>query len=307
MQKRISLVLAASALAGGVLSCERVSGSSPNEIASILVHDEKRGGRALREAISLGDDMLQPLRTETSDFTALEVPNLFLVAKVLACNASPASGRVLQELLGRPDPAPRLIGAVGMAAHGRLPDDQVTEEYLLRIAGGRFDDKEKATALIPGAPSEFNSSTLTGYRHLAIQALGLARNEQALDTLISVLRDREIGMLHGPAAEALAEIGSQRAVPALQETLKQDWFEATPEALRALIRLNDRSAPGIAVGRLSGDRYGLLARELQQVTGANPGSTPEAWGGWWEKNKDTWKPVTTTSQREVQCGADGRS
>jgi hypothetical protein len=245
--------------------------------------------------------MLPPLRNETNNFTTLEVPNLFLVSDVLVCNASPASDRLVQELLGRADPTARLIGAVGAAAHGRLPKDQLLRAYLDRIAAGAFDEKEKATASVPGAPGEFNVSTLTAYRQLAIQALGFAKDESALATLIEVLKDREAGLLHGDVAEALARIGSQKAVPALQEALKQEWFESRHEALAALVVLGDRSAPGLAMAWLEDDRYGHLFRELQHITGANPGNTPEAWRGWWERNKDTWKRASKEPSSPTLC------
>ena len=188
-----------------------------------------------------------------------------------------------------------------MAARGRLPKDPRTEEYLLRIASGAFDDKERAAASVPDAPGEYNPSILAAYRRLAIEALGHARNLRAVNPLIDILRDREATMLHASVAAALAEISDEKAVPALEEALTRAWFESTPEALRALVALNDRNAPGLAVARLSDDRYGLLAKELRRLTGASPGETPEAWREWWDRNRDTWRPSPREPSR-TPCG-----
>lgn len=248
-------------------------GGSLEETARILVHDSKFGMRAKQKAIRHGDEILPLIQKESHDFTILNGRNAFWIADVLGKIRTDHSRTILADLYSRTNAIARLTGAIGLAQHKALPDPVDENSFLVRN-------------VLTGS-----SETET---QLSIIALGWAKNEEALPCLLWLLKQRPINYWHHACAcEALARIGSRKAIPVLRDCLRSDQFHALPSAFRALIALGDREAVPLTIARVTpeirGKNSGFVVRELKKVTGKSYGYDPARWKKWWASVQDKWQ------------------
>ncbi len=74
------------------------AGSSPEETAKIIVHDEKFGIRGRKKAIQYGDQIIPFIAEESKDFQELNGRNSFWIAEILGSIDSELSRKTLKEL-----------------------------------------------------------------------------------------------------------------------------------------------------------------------------------------------------------------
>jgi hypothetical protein len=246
------------------------SGFTVRQAAFILVNDDKLGMRAKKKAIAYGDEILPYIVKQSNDFAKLNNRNAYWIADVLGCIKTEQSRKILRDLYSRKAPFQRLVGAIGLAWQGALPEPISESSWLVQMA--RTDPKEDNV-------------------DLAIIALGHSKSPAALPCLLELLSKRQRGGYY--ACEALARIRSASAIPALRDCLRSKDFYALPEAFRALIALGDKEAVPLAIARVApeikGYNSGFLVYELKLVTGQQHGFDRAAWEKWWASAKATWK------------------
>jgi len=206
-------------------------GITPMQTAQILIKDYKFGWRGLGMAHFWGDAILVPLRKVSKDFTLLDHRSSFWVAEILAKNGSTASLEMSLELYKRKRIYEKLVGAVGLAAHGKLPN----EEFLPN--GFIYDLLTNDKYIYKGAGIEKGTRDFadTSRVELALVVTKYARNEHSVLPIMALIEKRPmLYMVHARACEALAEIGDRRAIPVLESAMEADNFYALPEAFRLL-------------------------------------------------------------------------
>jgi HEAT repeat protein len=191
---------------------------------------------------------------------------------VLAANKSEASNSILRDLYGRQADLVRLVGAIGLAAHGLYREPINADNYLVQMAQKKADLKEDE-------------------RVLAIIALGKMKNSDAVPFLTSLLESADYWRVAGEICRSLASIGSRDAIPALEKYIRiprESWDVSA--AFRALISLGDKESMRTAIYELEREhsQSKALTREIKRVTGQNFGQDDEKWRNWWSKNSETW-------------------
>lgn len=258
-------------------------GGTPEETARILVEDRKFGFRGMKNIQKRKDDLLDPLRSASNDFTRLDNRNSVWIAEVLARNRSPKSLAIAKELYERTPITTRLVGATALAAHGILP-------------GTTFDDR----GLLADVIRNYDREPLTAGEtdlHLAVTTMEYSHDDRAVPFLILVLQWRNVARrTQAKASLALEKIGhpvAKQAIPTLISALGDPQFYAVPEAFNALIALGDRRAVPLAIERLDVDieerRKRPLVDALEAVTGEENGLDQEAWRAWWMQVGEHWR------------------
>lgn len=260
-------------------------GFTPTQTARILIEDHKFGGRALILSSVWGDLLLEPLRAASDDFEKLNGHNSSRVAKVLAENESSRSTALALELFQRDRQLPMLVGAVGLAAHGKLPKEELQENgrlHAVLVDEAYLDryDAEGRRSYVDTEPVE-----------LALNAARYARNQESVPCILDLIRKRPVPYwVHAHAADALAALGDRRAVPVLEEAMRSPDFYALPQAFRALISLESRQAIPLAIDRISPEmekENPFLVRELEEVTGQRFGFDRDRWRAWWKSEGES--------------------
>ncbi|GEM_PF-2610355 len=241
----------------------------------ILIQNQKSGGRAVRKAISYGDKILPLLKEESDSFDigTLNSRNAFWISDVLGAIQSPESETILMNLYSRPDLSAKLVGAIGLAQHGMLPEEIDENSFLVKT---------------------IRDSSAGEYASLAIIALGRSGNPKAVPFLLGVLRGSSANPHSAMyACQALARLRSQEAIGVLREYLQSPESEALPAAFRALISLGDKDAVPLAIARVTPDiegyNAGFIVDELKTVTGKNFGYDRQAWLRWWKSVEGKWE------------------
>jgi HEAT repeat protein len=275
----LTLVAAFALLTSGVW----YPGVTPGQSARILIEDRKFGGRALGMAHLWGDSVLAPLREVSKDFTLLDNRNSLRTAEVLARNGSPKGLEISLQLYKSESIYQKLVGAVGLAAHSKLPD----EEFLQH--GFIYDllTNDKHIYAPDGQAGKFVDATPV---ELALVAAKYARNEHSVPPILALINKRNVPYsIHAKACDALAEIGDRSAIAVLESAMQADDFYALPEAFQALSKLGDERAVPLAISRISPEienkNSGFLVQELEAATGKRFGSDKQKWQQWWEKNR----------------------
>jgi len=256
-------------------------GITPKQSAWILMQDDKLGGRALGMCHVWGDWALEPLREASNDFNALHVHNSRRLAEVLTRNNSKRSIALAEELHQHDKLQARLVGAVALAAHGRLPNAEFLPggEIHSVLTDARYlyshRPDEKRTYAIDNAPLL-----------LALMASGNARSHESLPAILALIEEQPLPYeIHVHAAEALASIEDPRAVPVLENAMRSPEFYALADGFRALVALHDPQAVPLAIARIEPEmekHNPSLVRELEEVTGQRFGFDRARWTEWWE-------------------------
>jgi len=249
------------------------AGSSPEETAKIIVHDEKFGIRGLKKAIQYGDQIIPFIAEESKDFQELNGRNSFWIAEILGSIDSELSRKTLKELYQRKDALSVLVGSIGLCMHGAYPEQINEDSNLVRIV--RKAEPQTET-------------------DLAIIALGYSGSVEALPALHGLLTTRPNDSFHLVyACEALARIRSPKSIPVLRSCLQDPNFYATSEAYRVATSLGDKESTALAIGRVSKDLEGKKSRfliiELEKVTGKKHGYNKEKWEAWWRSDGADWQ------------------
>jgi len=248
-------------------------GRTKEETAQILVNDLKFGGRAKQKAINYGDSILPLIQNESANFKNLNGRNSFWIADVLGKTRTDKSRSILLDLYSRTNRIAKLTGAIGLLQQSVFPEKINSDSLLVQIVRDDPDQTETQLALI---------------------ALGYSKDTNALPCLLGLLNKRPSGYWHHAyACEALARIGSQEAIPVLEDCLGSENFYALPEAFRALIALGDKQAVPLGINRVTPDikskNSGYIVKELKKVTGKSFGYNRDAWRTWWDSAKVTWE------------------
>ncbi len=165
------------------------------------------------------------------------------------------------------------------------------------------NDVHQAQEVGPGRRTGTGSRTCLGFGtqlrrraepRLALIALGWSKNERALPKLVEVLEEENFGYWpRADACDAIARIGSPKAIPVLRKCLKSETFHALPNAFRALVALGDREAVPLAVARVGPEieayNSGSVVRELEKVTGQSFGFERQRWQEWWKSVESEWQ------------------
>lgn len=262
---------------------------------ALIVGRDFGGGNIIKTANKFGDRVLGPLEIYSKNYTLLNRGNAESIATVLGTNKSIKSEEILIALWNRENEYARLVGAIGLARHNKLPESLEGDSFLLgnvrrwikhQNAKPGFDSPKFATWMK-------EDSELQSKSDLSIMALGFSADRRALPTLFNVLKLRDVDYwTHVYACEACARIASADATPILEDCLKSTNFNALPEAFRALITLNDKQAVPLAIARITPDiknyNSGFIVKELAKVTGKDFGYNRDRWQSWWQSNEQSW-------------------
>jgi hypothetical protein len=256
------------------------AGITPTQTARILIEDRKFGARALVMAHWWGDRILDPLRKVSGDFAALDNRNTFWVAELLTRNSSGRSRQLAQELFYRTSPLPKLVGAVGLAARGDLPQGEFAGGGTMRKI---LTDERNAFHEHGGRRLSDRDSTLV---ELALIVAKYSRSKESVPDILALIENRPAHYgVHANACDALAQIGDPRAIPILEKAMSSSDFHALAEAFRALVALSDNRAIPLAIDRISPEigekNSGFVVKELARVTGQDFGFNREHWKQWW--------------------------
>lgn len=252
-------------------------GLTPNQTAGILVKDPKFANRALTIVPLWGDRLLLRLREQSLDFTRMRPRNSLLIAGILADRRSDASRQMSGELFARDSLLPKMIGAVGLAAHGLLPAAEFKPGGTLQ----KILVDERLFAEQPDSVGFYSNDEYVVM--LAIEAAKRARARESVPDVARLLSSRQDGSIKERAAAALGAIGDPSAVEPLRHALRDSTFHALSQAFRALVALGDSQAVPLAIERLEPrfDRWGYLLDAVRDVTDEDFGYDRDAWRRWW--------------------------
>lgn len=225
----------------------------------------------IERAEQCGDSVLMPLVEATDNFSHLSGASAPWMAEVLGTIRSEASQKILTDLFNRRNGLARMVGAAGLTAHGKYPEEIEAQKLLAKIAQKGSDAESQ----------------------LALLALSKTVSDDALPILLSILEKRHVNYgYHAEACDAVARMQAREAIPILRQALADPTFHALPHAFRALITLGDTIAVPLAIERISpsieSKNEGFVVRELEKVTGRNFGYSRERWLQWWRAAKDEW-------------------
>lgn len=261
-------------------------GLTPSQSAQILIEDDKFGGRAMDMCAFWGDRILEPLRDASGDFTGLHDHNSFRIGEVLARNDSERSLALATELYSREDPTASLVGAVALAAHGRLPESDLRPGG--RIHSVLMDDRYRCRYTADGRRDHDKESFSVNDLELALVAAGHAGSSASVPAILSTIEGCIVMPVDVCAIEALAEIGDPRVVPTLRRWMRSPEFVATPSAFCALVELRDPQAVPLAIERIEpegGFSPGVVPY-LEAVTGESLGHDKASWRRWWARQRN---------------------
>lgn len=260
-------------------------GFTPNQVASVLINDADMGGRALSKAIFFKDSIFPSLRVISENYKRLNSRNSERVATLLIKNDSPTSLKLANELYSRKGNIERLVGSVGLAAHGKLPAKDFQKngflhEILERVAGR--DQYGPNGMLIINDQDEIE---------LALIAAKYAKSKDSVSDIVAIIQKEPLPYFeHAMASDALGKIGDVTAIPFLEASMKSKNFYALPNAFCALVLLSDNQAIPLAIDRITPDIKGRnsqdIIKKLEEVTGKHFGFSQEEWRQWLRKNKN---------------------
>ena len=258
--------------------------------ARILIEDRKFGMRALGMCHYWGDQVIEPIREASDNFRRLNIRNAFWVAEFLAKNQSSQSDELSLELYRRDTLIPRLAGAIGLAAHNKLPKDafQQDSEFRRILTGEEYPYRTDSSG------KEWHTDT--GILELTLIAAKYAQSRDSVPEVIALIEKRPLPYgVHAYAADSLGAIGDQRAVQPLEAAMQSPDFHALPNAFRALVALSSGRAVPLAIERISPEiqdmNSGFLVNELEVATGKNFGFDQARWKEWWAAQEVTTKPT----------------
>lgn len=264
-------------------------GATPMQTAQILIEDRKFGMRALGMGNYWGDKIIEPLREASNDFRLLDNRNAFWVAELLAKNQSSRSNELSLELYRRDTLIPKVVGAIGLAEHNKLPKEAFQQHGELRriLVGEEYLYRPDSSGKKWYADTALLELTLVAAKY--------AQSTDSVPNVIALIEKRPLPYwVHAHAADALGAIGDQRAILPLEIAMQSSDFYALPNAFRALVALScDRAVP-LAIERISpkihGKNSGFLVNELEAVTGKNFGYDQSRWKEWWATQGASSKP-----------------
>lgn len=264
-------------------------GATPMQTARILIEDRKFGMRALGMGNYWGDNIIEPLREASNNFHHLNERNAFWVAELLAKNQSSRSNELSLELYRRDTLIPKLVGAIGLAGHKKLPTEAFQQHGELR----RILVSEGYLYHTDSNGSKWYTDT--SLLELTLIAAEYAQSRDSVPDVIALIEKRPLPYwVHAHAADALGAIGDKRAILPLETAMQSSDFYALPNAFRALVALSSNRAVPLAIERISpeikGKNSDFLVNELEAVTGKNFGSDQARWKEWWATQAASTKP-----------------
>jgi hypothetical protein len=290
--KLIKRVLLLSATLSGIVwftSPFWFGGVTPAQTAQILIQDRKSGMRALGMGNYWGDKIFNPLREASNNFNLLNNRNAFWVAELLAKNKSARSEELSLELYKRDALTLKLVGAIGLAGHSKLPKEAFQQDGELQKI---LVSEEYLYSPDSSGKKWYADTSLI---ELTLVAAKYAKSSDSVPDIIALIEKRPLSYwVHAYAARALGAIGDPRAILPLENAMRSSDFNALPEAFRALITLSSERAVPLAIERISpeiqGKNSGFLVKELEAVTGKSFGSDQARWKEWWATQDATAKP-----------------
>ena len=271
---------------------------------------------AVRQCVWFGDRVLPHLRTEFQNYEDLRGSPSQDVALILGSIKSASALNELKTLYSRTATHQKLIGALGLIIQGQWTEPLDERSFLIQclrsndtrglaiIALGVSGKKEAVPYLAEELLKIKNPPPLEELLKQNPPPPGSTDNEAyRTQAILETFSNPAYGNygIQALLAEALGNLEDQRAIPALEERMRDPNFYAIPEAFRALIVLGEREAVPLAVARISpeiqGRNSGLIVEALSQVTGQHFGFDRQRWEAWWRANKDSWQiPVRVQKQ-----------
>lgn len=273
-------------------------GFTPEHTAEVLIHDSEMGGRALERGYSWGDSIFVPLRKISSNYRLLDERNSQRVAMLLVKNSSQTSLALAEELYRRKGNYEKLVGAVGLAAHGELPMQEFEStgflHQILEHAAGRSQYGPIGIMIIDDQAEI----------ELALIAAKYSMNKNSVNDILAIIQKRPLPYFqHAYAADALGAIGDGQALPALEDAMRATDFSALPNAFCALILLSDKQAVPLAINRITPEIRGknseFLIPKLEEVTGQKFGFDQNRWKKWWTSNKNQFEPIDIPCKQDI--------
>jgi len=106
-----------------------------------------------------------------------------------------------------------------------------------------------------------------GVNERAIAALGVRKDEQAIDPLIKILKEEKNEIVRNLAAIALGKIGNKRAVEPLIQTMNNDVYWIRAPAATALGDIGDKQAVDALLLSLKNDNNSMVRTEATLALG----------------------------------------
>ena len=179
------------------------------------------------------------------------------------------ASRVLREALQHRDPTVQYRALSAVARRGGIADARAVSKLLKSK-----DEAVRRAALLAALRSQ-RADGGSGPRRL--DPLKLAESDE--------------GVERQAAAIGLAEMGGEEALAALHLLTQDDDWVVCAEAIRAAVRLRDRSSIPVLIeglagaqGRLRADFYGALVK----MTGLELGKGAGSWQSFWKKERETF-------------------
>ncbi len=224
-------------------------------------------------------------------------------------------------------PLPRVLLVLdSMARHGHGVDVAVDEgvsavleqalkhrDYVVQYRGldavarrGGIADARAVSRLLKSKDAAVRRAALLAAlrSQQAVERAGGDAGPRRLD--LFKLAESDDGIERQAAAIGLGEIGGEGALAALHTMVKDDDWVIRAEAIRAVLRLRDRSSIPVLIeglagaqGRLRGDFH----RALVQLTGLELGKGAGSWKTFWRKEQGTFQ---VPSALEVSKGLKAR-
>ncbi len=232
-----------------------------------------------------GDHILTPLATTSEDFKKLDGRNSYWVAEVLAQNSSSRSRQLSLALYQRNDILAKLVGAIGLAAHGDLSKDEFSKGILHEVL---TDDRYIHSIGLDGTKSYVDTTPV----ELALVAAKYSKSKDTIQDILAILEKHVMPYwVHAYACDAIAEIKDNRAIRSLEAAMRSHDFYALPNAFLALIALSDINAIPLAIDRISPEikdkNSGFVVQELEKVTGQKYGFDKNKWQHWWSEESNS--------------------
>jgi hypothetical protein len=212
----------------GVIGCGFALGAylalgvfSPQQAAQIVIHDRELGNRAVDKCKSYGDQVLPYLRAESDNFNLINQGNAHRVADILGATKTEASLIILRELYSRKEDYPRLVGAIGLAMHGKLEEPASDNAFLINCLNSyvrALDNSSKA--------------------ELAIIAMGKSANKEYVPYLIKkLLKPEQARQIYGYIIEAFGDIGDKQAIEPLKEFISNSSIPSLKQKAKKVLDL----------------------------------------------------------------------
>lgn len=151
-----------------------------------------------------------------------------------------------------------------------------------------FRGSEEAAAIAREAYGDDEASV----RAAAVEAIGRVRAPDASDVCIMALEDPDVGV-RCVAHMELRYVDEDAAHEHLSTAAESEHWRLRAQAVEDALHLRTAPAVDVLVARIADEQARVSSaahRGLMALTGKQLGRDADLWRGWWEQNRETWKP-----------------